>query len=182
MMKHSKIASLGNILLIILYSTLILLIFHHKSEGQERPPRPIKVFVSPTQGLLFGAFSHGPSGGTLSVSPSGIRSASGSVIQLSLGYIFSPAIFQVEGIKGTVISITDNSSTAFTLTGSNGGTLTLHLGTPQTNTDCGTPFVLNAEAPLRMEVRIGGTLTVGNSGANPPGNYSGTFTVTFNQE
>lgn len=181
-MKQTKITNLGRMLLIILFNTLILILLHQKSEGQEKPPRPIQVFVSPTQGLIFGAFSHGPSGGTLTVSPFGIRSATGSVIQLSLGYLFSPAIFQVEGIKGTVISITDNSLTAFTLTGSNGGTLTLHLGAPQTNTDCGTPFILNAETPLRMEVRIGGTLTIGNSGVNPPGNYSGTFTVTFNQE
>jgi len=181
-MKTTKKNQFGRWLLIILFSTLIMTVFHQKSEGQEKPPRPIQVFVSPTQGLYFGAFTHGSSGGTLTISPFGIRSSSGSVIELSLGYSFSPAIFQVEGVKGTVISITDNSSTAFTLTGSNGGTLTLHLGSPQTNTTCGTPFILTAESPLRMEIRIGGTLTVGNAAANPPGNYSGTFTVTFNQE
>lgn len=150
--------------------------------GQEKPPKPIQVFVNPTQGLYFGAFCHGPAGGTLTISPLGGRSAAGDVIQLSLGFLFSPAIFQVEGIKGTVISITDNSLVPFTLTGSNGGTLTLYLGPPQTNTSCGTPFILNAESPQTMEIRIGGTLVISNSAANPPGSYSGSFNVTFNQE
>jgi hypothetical protein len=177
---QTKIANFRSELLIILFCTLILMLFHQNSIGQEKPPRPIKVTVKPSSGLLFGAFTH-TSSGTLTVLPGGGRVASTNVYPMNLGYMYGPAIFLVEGIKGTVISITDNSTTNFTLTGSNGGFLTLNLGPPQTNTDCGTPFILNAESPLTMEVRLGGTLTIGASG-NPPGNYSGTFTVTFNQE
>lgn len=168
--------------LIILSVALLMICNQHLALGQEKPPKPIQVFVSPTQGLYFGAFCHGPSGGSITISPFGGRSSTGSVIELNLNHLFSPAIFMVEGIKGTVISITDNSTTPFILTGSHGGTLVLHLGPPQTNTTCGTPFVLNAETPAQMEIRIGGTLTVGNAAANPPGDYSGTFTVIFNQE
>ena len=168
--------------LIILSVSLLMICTQQLAIGQEKPPKPIQVFVNPAQGIYFGAFCHGPSGGTLTISPFGLRSATGDVIPLSLGFLFSPAIFMVEGIKGTLISITDNSGTAFTLSGSHGGTLILHLGPPQTNTTCGTPFVLNAESPMQMEIRIGGILTVGNAAANPPGNYSGTFSVTFNQE
>ncbi|MCE1199944.1 MAG: DUF4402 domain-containing protein [Marinilabiliales bacterium] len=166
----------------MMISALLMSMTTFVLQAQEKPPRPIQVFVNPTQGLIFGAFTHGASGGTVTISPTGMRSSTGSVVLLSLGYNFSPAIFQVEGIKGTVISITDNSGTAFTLTGSHGGTLTLHLGPPQSNTSCGTPFILDQESPLRMEIRVGGTLSVGNSAANPPGNYSGTFNLTFNQE
>jgi len=181
-MKTSNKNSKRRRWLIILSVALLVISMHNIAKGQEKPPKPIQVFVSPTQGLYFGAFCHGPSGGSITISPFGGRSSTGSVIELSLGYLFSPAIFNVEGIKGTVISITDNSGIPFLLTGSNGGSLTLHLGPPQTNTTCGTPFVLNAESPAQMEIRIGGTLTVGNAAANPPGNYSGTFTVIFNQE
>jgi hypothetical protein len=31
-------------------------------------------------------------------------------------------------------------------------------------------------------VYVGGTITVGNSAASPPGNYSGTFQITFVQQ
>ncbi|WP_409994888.1 DUF4402 domain-containing protein [Chitinophaga pinensis] len=39
-----------------------------------------------------------------------------------------------------------------------------------------------ATSPARTIVRIGGTLTVGPPPANPAGNYSGVFQVTFIQE
>lgn len=169
-------------LLVILFSLFFLLNWNHRVDGQEKPPRPIQVNVKTAGDLHFGAFCHGPSGGTLTMLYGGSRVAGGDVIPLNLGYTYGPAIFEISGIKGTIISITDNSATPFTLSGSNGGSLTLHMGTPSSNTDSGTPFILNAEYPFKMEIRVGGILSVGNSAANPPGSYSGTFSVTFNQE
>jgi hypothetical protein len=182
MMKNTKKFRFGRGLLLFFFSLILLFVCNLSSNGQEKPPRPIQVNVKTAGDLHFGAFCHGPSGGTLTMLYGGTRVAGGDVIPLNLGYTFGPAIFEVSGIKGTIISITDNSSTAFTLSGSNGGSLTLHMGTPSSNTDSGTPFVLNAEYPFKMEVRVGGILSVGNSAANPPGSYSGTFSVTFNQE
>ncbi|TWV93657.1 DUF4402 domain-containing protein [Chitinophaga pinensis] len=52
------------------------------------------------------------------------------------------------------------------------------MGTAST----GTPFIATATSPARTIVRIGGTLTVGPPPANPAGNYSGVFQVTFIQE
>lgn len=147
-------------------------------KAQENPPRPIKIQISLAQGLLFGAFMHGPAGGTVTVSPLGLRSTTGDVVQLSLGYTFSPAIFQVLGNKGTLIQIANIPSAI--LSGSNGGSLTLSFDPPQTASSSGSPFILNTST--WMDVKIGGILTVGIPAANPPGLYNGTFNVTFIQQ
>lgn len=148
--------------------------------AQEKPPRPIHVTVSNSQGIVFGSFVHGASGGWVSVSPTGSRSSGGDVVLLSQGSTVSPAIFLVEGIKGTLITISNIPNA--TLTGSNGGSMTLTFDLPNVVASTGSPFVLNVDSPATMEVRIGGKLLVSNSGANPPGNYSGNFIVTFNQQ
>jgi Domain of unknown function (DUF4402) len=144
--------------------------------AQEAPPRPIIIYVNPAQGLNFGTFSHGPSGGTVIIYPNGTRSVTGDIVQLSAGIPFSPAIFEVEANPGTVVSIVNGPDVL--LTGSNGGTMALHIGSSST----GSPFISNVAPPGRTEVRIGGTLLVGSPLANPGGAYSGSFMVTFIQE
>ena len=144
--------------------------------AQEQPPRPMQIFANPGQGLLFGAFVHGTTGGTVIMNANGIRSSTGDVILLGLGNNFSPAIYEVEANSGTVVNIMNGAD--IPLTGSNGGTIMLHLGTA----DVGSPFIVNTQSPVRMQVRIGGTLTIGNALVNPPGAYSGTYQVTFIQE
>jgi len=144
--------------------------------GQEPPPRPITVTVSLLQNLSFGAFYHGNAGGTVIIYPTGSRSATGDVVLLNLGYSFSTGLYDVVGNLGTLVSILNGGDA--TLTGSGGGTLTLHIGA----SDPVSPFVITTIPPAATQVRIGGTLIVGNPLANPPGNYSGTFNVTFVQE
>jgi hypothetical protein len=145
-------------------------------KAQPPPPRPISIYVNPAQGLIFGAFFQGASGGSVIVYPDGSRSVTGSLVQANLGYPFSPAIFEVDANQGTVVSIMNGPDV--TLTGSNGGTLSLHIGAAST----GSVFVTTAVSPSRSQVRIGGTLTAGSPLANPSGNYSGTFSVTFIQQ
>jgi hypothetical protein len=144
--------------------------------AQPPPPRPITVYADPAQGLIFGAFFQGSSGGTVIVYPDGSRSVTGSLVQANLGYPFSPAIFEVDANAGTVVSIMNGPDV--TLTGSNGGSITLHIGAAST----GTVFTTTVAPPSRTQVRIGGTLTVGNPLANPSGSYSGSFSVTFIQQ
>jgi hypothetical protein len=141
----------------------------------ENPPRPVVVYVNPAQGLIFGAFYQGSFGGTVIVYPNGSRSTTGSVIQTNQGYSFSPAIFEIDAEPGTLVTILNGPDV--TLTGSNGGTISLQIG----NADPPSPFIATATSPARTQVRIGGTLTLGSPLANPPGSYSGTFTVTFIQ-
>ena len=140
--------------------------------AQEDPPRPI-VVTATAQSLAFGAFYHGPAGGSVSVNPAGTRSSSGSVVLLGMGYIFSAAMFEIVGNPGTVISLLNGP--AVSLPGSNGGSMTLSIDLP-------VPFALSNSYPVPTYLTIGGTLTVGSSGTNPPGSYSGTFDSIFNQE
>jgi hypothetical protein len=154
----------------------ILLLSHSKAKGQELPPKPIAVYVNPAQVLSFGAFYHGTTGGSVIIYPNGSRSVTGDVIQANVGTVYSPALFEIEANEGTLIAILNGPDV--TLSGSNGGTMTLHIG----NAAPASPLVTTAPSSQRTLVSIGGTLTVGNALTNPPGNYSGTFSVTFIQE
>jgi hypothetical protein len=144
--------------------------------GQQQPPRPFSIHTTPAQGLFFGAFYHGNAGGTVIIFPDGSRSTTGDVIQASLGFQFSPAIIEVEADAGTRINIMNGGNA--TLTGSNGGFMTMQVGT----SDPAVPFIITTPPPARTQVRIGAILNVGNSLANPVGAYSGQFNVTFVQE
>jgi hypothetical protein len=160
----------------IFLTGMLLFIFQPSALAQEDPPRPISVYVYPAQGLSFGALSPGASGGSVIVYPDGSRSATGDVVLLNMGFTFSAALFGIEANPGTLISILNGSDA--TLTGSNGGTMTLQLG----SSDPISPFVCTLPRPGRNLVRIGGTLIVGSPLASPAGSYSGSFNVTFFQE
>lgn len=164
------------IIRVFLCGGLFLLADGFSAAAQPPPPRPITVYADPAQGLLFGAFFQGPSGGTVIIYPDGSRAVTGSLVQANLGYPFSPAIFEIDANAGTVISIMNGPDA--TLTGSNGGLLSLHIGAAST----GAVFTTTVAPPGRTQVRIGGTLTVGSPLANPSGSYSGTFSVTFIQQ
>ncbi|MEO8795274.1 MAG: DUF4402 domain-containing protein [Daejeonella sp.] len=153
-----------------------IICFQNLAYGQQKPPRPISVFVNPAQGLNFGSFFQGSSGGSVIIYANGSRSVTGDVIELNSGFSFSPAIFEVEALPGTLISILNGPDV--TLTGSNGGSMTMRLGAAST----GSSYISTLQPPLTTQIRIGGTLNVGNPLANPPGAYSGTFSITFIQQ
>ncbi|MEX6690011.1 DUF4402 domain-containing protein [Danxiaibacter flavus] len=130
----------------------------------------------PVQNISFGAFSPGISGGTVIISENGSRSVTGSVIPFNMGIQYHPAIFEIEAPAGTIISILmpDN----IILSGSNGGSVTLHLD----KTEPAMPFNTTVSPPERTRVSIGGTLTAGSSMTTAPGTYTGSFSITVNQE
>ncbi|MGM0667239.1 MAG: DUF4402 domain-containing protein [Bacteroidota bacterium] len=152
---------------------IILLFLPLTSSAQEPPPRPVRITVTAQQ-LTFGAFTHGAAGGTVSVSPTGIRSSTGDVILLDLGFAYYPTVYELRATPGTVISILNGPDAV--LNGSNGGSITLTVG----SSDPPSPFV--ATPPFPNLISVGGTLTISNSVANPPGNYSGTYDIIFVQE
>lgn len=160
--------------LIRLIAALIMLLGCVTLSAQPDPPRPIT--VTTTQDIAFGAFYHGSSGGDISITTTGSRSANGDIILLGLGYVYSAAWFDIVANEGTLINLVP--ITDITLTGSNGGTMTLHFGVP----DPEPPFVTTAIPPATTQMKIGGTLSVLDPGSNPPGNYSGTFDLIFIQE
>ena len=154
--------------------TIVILLFFTKEViAQEPPPRP--VVVTPTaQGLCFGAFTYALTTGTVTVTPASSRSATGVVL---LNFVIpTAALFNVVANAGTLITIVNGPDAV--LTGSGGGTMTLHIGASSP----ASPFVLTKVYPDPTLLYIGGTLTVGNSVSNPPGTYTGTFYLTFSQD
>jgi hypothetical protein len=144
-------------------------------KAQEPPPRPIRIL--PTgQVLRFGVFYHGVSGGTITISPSSVRTSTGDVVLLSLGVPYSAALFEVHAHPGTVISIVNGLDA--TLVGTPSGTMSLHIG----SSNPASPFVSTVHFNVAIPLYIGGILTVGNSAANPPGSYTGTFDITIVRE
>jgi hypothetical protein len=98
---------------------------------------------------------------------------------LNMGNPIQPAIFEVKICPGRMINVTFPSTTE--LAGTNGGSMTLHLG-PTSIGGSGSTFISNKGCDDIHLIRIGGTLGVGNIGSNPAGLYSGTFSLTFIQQ
>ena len=143
--------------------------------AQEPPPRPIR--ITPTgQILSFGAFYHGLAGGTVTILPNSSRSATGDVVLLNLGYSFSAAMFEVHAHRGTVISILNGPPTS--LIGTPSGSMIMNIGSSNPTS----PFVSTVNFNVPIYLYIGGVLTVGNTAANPPGSYTGTFDITLVRE
>ena len=143
-------------------------------KAQEPPPRPIRINAT-AQGLSFGAFYHGASGGTITINPSGVRTSTGDVVLLNL-ITYTAALFEVHAHPGTLISVVNGLDA--TLTGAPSGTMTLRIG----DSNPASPFVSNVQFNVAIPLYIGGLLTVGNSAANPPGTYTGTFEITIVRE
>jgi hypothetical protein len=143
-------------------------------KAQEMPPRPVSAnFV---QNLQFGAFYVGVSGGVVTISSFGSRSAVGDIILVNLGFAFSQAIFEIEGERGTILHILPLPDTQ--IYGNNGGVMTVQLSAFQP----ADPIILTAQPPDRTEIYLGGNLIVGSLLANPIGYYTGSFQITFVQE
>ena len=155
---------------------VVLLFSQMQVKAQQPPPRPISVAFNPGLGLRFGAFFQSISGGTVVISSSGVRTSTGTVILADLGYAFGAANFTILANPGTRVAILNGPDVV--LSGSSGGTMSLHIGTSSP----ASPFITTATPPSQTSVNIGGTLTVGSPLANPSGTYSGSFLVTFIQE
>lgn len=164
----------------LLFIILVLLIVNCKLYSQ--PSLPQRTFTAnPTQTLSFGDISilPGSSGGTVTVDYNGNRSAIGSVVLLNLGGAYHQAIYEFKLCPGRLVTITYPSTV--TLTGSNGGSMTLHLGTTSMGVS-GSNFYTNLGCDNIQHISQGGVLDVGSIGANPSGIYSGTISITFNQQ
>jgi len=140
------------------------------------PTRSIE--VNATQSLQFGTFVvTGGAGGSVLVGWDGSRTATGSIAVLGGAPYAQPAIFEVKLLQGRNVHL-DFSPTS-TLTGSNGGSLTLNIGPTEKGIN-GAYFPTNNNRDFTTLLRVGGTLDI--PGAAIPGTYTGTFFITFNQE
>ena len=160
---------------------LLLLVSATKAGAQVNPtdsvpgdPGALSVYT--IENMSFGAFSAGSTDGTVVISNSGLRSVTGDIIALNMGVLYYQSIFDIDAPRGSVVSVMNGADAV--LRGSNGGTMTMHIG----SSSPASPFITVVNQPARTSISIGGTLSVGTPAANPPGNYSGTFFITFNQE
>jgi len=165
-----------NKIILRFFGVMILFCCQLKVNAQAPPPRPFTVTANPSLGLRFGAFYVTSSGGTVVIDAYGSRTSTGGVVLASLGFGYGAANFEIQANPGTIISIMNGPDA--TLTGSAGGTLTVHLGACSPSS----PFITSVTWPSYTSVNIGGTLTVGSSSANPTGTYSGSINVTFVRE
>lgn len=134
---------------------------------------PAAVFsVNVQQGFQFGSFTQGNAGGIISISPEGIRTGSGAVVPLNFGTAATPLVLELQGQRGSMVSMLTETST---LTGSNGGSMTLKI----TGTNPPMPFIIPEDAPEKSIIKIGAELMVGNAQQSPPGNYSGSLNISF---
>lgn len=163
-------------LLVLLAGVTFILCSGSLARAQQKPPRPISVYFNPGVGLRFGAIFQSTSGGTVVISPGGVRTFTGSVVGADFGVAYGAADFEINADPGTRIAIVNGPDV--TLYGSAGGTMTMHIGGSYPSS----PFITTASPPAQNSVKIGGTLTVGSPVANPSGSYTGSFVVTFVQE
>ena len=141
-----------------------------QTSAQELPPRPPALTL--VRDLSFGAFYTGGTGGTVTISPAGVRTSTGDVLLLGLGIPFTSAQFNINSNPGTVINILNGPDVALTWSGYS---MNLHLGV----SNPASPFVNSNPYTVPTQLMIGAILTVGNLTANPPGSYSGQFEITI---
>ena len=152
----------------VLLSAFILTFLSFSAKSQ--------MIAYPVQDFNFGTFYQGTSGGSVEITPSGARSASGDIVLMNMGVSYSQAIFEIEAPGGTLVSV--SMSPDVILSGSNGGSITLKLGSLEPEF----PLITSVSPPGRTQVRIGGALVVGNRNDSPAGHYTGSFSITFHQE
>lgn len=127
----------------------------------------LEIAIQNTQGLAFGSFVSG-SGGTVTVSTNGGRSASGGVLLIPSSSS-SAAQFTVTGDADATYTIQLPGNDFVTLTGP-GGDMVIN---DFTSSPSGATGQLSAGGSQTL--LIGGTLNIANG--QLPGNYSGSFTV-----
>jgi hypothetical protein len=144
-----------------------------------QPPLPQRTLtITATQAIHFGTFCvTGGSGGTVTVGYDGNRTSSGDILLLPILPTSQPAIFEVKLCQGRNVIITF-SPTAI-LTNGSGGSLILHIGPTEYGFN-GIRFATNSDCNFITPLRVGGTLDI--PGNAPPGMYTGSFDITFNQE
>ncbi len=166
-----------NLFRLVTVLAICLFIYSKQASAQSPFPPPNRLQVYSAQELSFGSFYTGSSGGSVTISPQGVRDVSGTVIGLS-SFSFSPAVFDVRLIQGRIVHISFPVSASLNRVGG-GESMTITNFTSDKQNDS---FVTTASHPFVNAVRVGATLMVGAENQNPAGDYVGSFSVTFIQE
>jgi hypothetical protein len=154
-----------------LFCGLLFLAFFEPTGMKAQPLR-----VNVVQGLSFGSFVVGASGGTITITPEGTRTTTGTVVPLAIS-TEAPAIFEVRSITliARWVNIVLPASAYLTRSG---GRERIVVNNFKSDKPSDSFLVSN----VTQRVNVGATLTVQGLSSNPPGNYAGTFSVTFAYE
>lgn len=129
------------------------------------------IAITAAANLAFGSFAPG-AGGTVTVSTSGVRGATGAVLMSGTG---SAARFDITGEAGTTYSISHSGSTELS-NGSATMMLTKFSDLTGANGTSGTATSGTLDGAGEQSLYVGGTLTVSASQAT--GVYTGTVIAT----
>lgn len=133
----------------------------------------VALTATETATLNFGKFSPESTGGEIRLTPSGVRTATGTVA-LS-GGTYNPAIFNLSGQNNASVTITLPTAPAL-LTNSETGK-TMEVDNWESNPAAGLGAGVLIDGVLNLN--IGATLKVGARSDNPVGIYAGTYSITF---
>jgi hypothetical protein len=144
-----------------------------------------QIALSNTRGLDFGRFVAG-SGGTIILSPSGLRSRTGGVILLNSPNAsqaaFSASQTTLDAGRGSLRAPAATAATTAVIVSvpANGATHLTNGANSMAVGDFVTPDALLAVGSGGASLAVGATLVVAPN--QPPGNYSGTFSVIVNHQ
>lgn len=163
----------SKILLLLLFSWLI---FSNLIYCQ--PPLPNHLIsITAIKEMDFGTFCLvGGGAGTITLDENGNRSSTGSIVPLNINIstLPTPAVFNIKLCQGRMIHL---NYAPVTLFGDSGGTLLLTL-----KPNKGNDFQIVSDCDFVTQLKVGGTITTSGNAQSPPGIYTGTFYITFNQE
>ena len=132
-----------------------------------------QVTVTFNQGLNFGTFYPYGTGGKVIVDDYGARSRSGNIVLINSS--FNACSFTLSTKRWAQYYVYYlRITSSITLTGSNGGTLSVTLNTEGNDTG----WYVSRNHPVNLT--MGGTITARSISYNPGGVYSGQFSITAN--
>jgi len=155
-----------------LFCVLLFLAFFEPIGMKAQAPLRVNV----VQDLSFGSFVVGASGGTITITPEGTHTTTGTIVPLAISTV-APAIFEVlkPGSSQKQVNIVFPASAYLTRSG---GSERIVVNNFKSDKPSDSFLVSN----VTQRVNVGATLTVQGLSTNPPGNYAGTFSVTFAYE
>lgn len=132
--------------------------------------------IDVVQDISFGSFYAGANGGKITITPEGIRATTGTIVPLATS-TETPAIFEVRSLTlfPRRVHIVFPASVYLTRSGGSERMIV-------TNFKSNKPSDSFWASLLTQTVNVGATLNVQGPSANPPGKYTGTFSVIFAYE
>ncbi len=133
--------------------------------------------LTSVQPIQFGAFAvSGNGGGTITVREDGTRSSTGDIVLLSQAPFASAAVFEMQACPGKRVMISPERN--LRLNAGNGPPLRVEL--LSADKTGAFSFISSGDCHSTISIKLGAILII--PAHCSPGNYSGNFSITYNQE